>query len=140
MPERVEEASRRGRGEEERGRNRRRRWSWSRWRRGRRRGVRRRRRGAVRMLVTSLEMCKAMQGRRRVDELVVEEVADWESSHNSSPVDRSSHYYCPFTNLPSKCISWYEENGNLKSLVWKTPIPCFCNVLTKCLHIAMHWY
>ena len=102
MPERVEEASRRGRGEEERGRNRRRRWSWSRWRRGRRRGVRRRRRGAVRMIVTSLEMCRAMQGRRRVDELEVEEevdVDDWESSHNSSPADRySSHYHCPSTN------------------------------------------
>ena len=47
------------------------------------------------MLVTSLEMCKAMQGRRRVDELVVEEVEDWESSHNSSPADRSSHHHCP---------------------------------------------
>ena len=63
------------------------------------------------MLVTSLEMCRAMQGRRRVDELVVEEVVeeveeeldveveDWESSHNSSPADRySSHYHCPSTN------------------------------------------
>ena len=60
------------------------------------------------MLVTSLEMCRAMQGRRRVDELEVEEeldvevdvdVEDWESSHNSSPVDRySSHYHCPSTN------------------------------------------
>ena len=58
------------------------------------------------MLVTSLEMCRAMQGRRRVDELVVEEeldvevdVDDWESSHNSSPVDRySSHDHCPSTN------------------------------------------
>ena len=45
------------------------------------------------MLVTSLEMCKAMQGRRRVDELVVEEVEDWESSHNSSPADRSAYYH-----------------------------------------------
>ena len=84
MPERMEEAIRRGRGDEEveeRGRSRRRRWSCSRWRRGRRRGVRWGRRGAVRMLVASLLRCKARQGRRRVEM----EVDDLESSHNSSP-------------------------------------------------------
>ena len=87
MPERMEEAIRRGRGEEEeKGRSRSSRWSCSRWRRGRRRGVRWRRRGAVRMLVTSLLMCKARQGKRRVEL----EVDDLESSHNSSP---ENHFY-----------------------------------------------
>ena len=86
MPEAMEEASSGGgRGEEESmGRSRRSRWSCSRWRRGRRRGVRRRRRrGAVRMLVTRVEMCKAMQGRRM--RLELEFVADFGSGHNSSP-------------------------------------------------------
>ena len=70
MPETTEEARRRGRVEVEKGRRkrRRRRWRWSKCRGGSSRGVRRRRRGAVRMLEASLEMCKARQGSRREEE------------------------------------------------------------------------